>query len=262
MKNIKALKMTILVVCMSFATSLSAFAAPDGPVSLDQLESQATAQETTAAPVQETQAVQTAPATSQGSQGSSTADDARSSITEIANSSKLDTSSPTAQKAGAVMQNWGSKLMQILGYVISIGLGLITALDIVYMSIPPLRGILANGYVGSADQRPDHMQGNSNPGIGMIGGGGTTGWQQDRMNMTATNNNQPATGRMQFVTNAALNAVAAASTGDNPFKVWFKQQLPVLIIAPLLFVLAATGILANIGFFIGNYITSWISSMI
>ena len=62
--------------------------------------------------------------------------------------------------------------------------------------------------------------------------------------------------------NAALNATAAASTGDSPYKIYFKQQLPTIIVAPILFVLAATGILAQVGFFIGNYLTNWIGSLI
>ena len=260
MRNIKALKMTLLAVGLSVAFCFASYAAPDnssnGPVSLEQLQEQA---KETEAVIQETQA-------SKGSNGSYY-NDAGSAITNIAGSAKLDTESPEAQRIGNVMNSWAAKLMQILGYVISIGLGIVTALDITYIAIPPLRGILANGYTGTADTsgQAGGMPGGMGGGFGgggfggggFGGGYGGTGGMQARTAMGNTANNQPAGGRTQFVTNAALNAVASASSGANPFKVYMKQQAVVLVMAPLIFVLAATGVLARFGFWLGQMGAGW-----
>lgn len=258
MMNIRTLKTALLAVGLSVAFCFSAFAANDA-VSLDDLKKQA----------QETQ-VQIENNAGQGQQGqqSSNASNGASAIGNITKAAAMDTESPEAQKIGGVMNNWASKLMQVLGYIISIGLGLITALDVVYIAIPPLRGILANGYTGTADQQAGGMTGGmpgmagGMGGFGMGGGSYGMGGMQARTAMGNTANNQPAGGRTQFVTNAALNAVASASSGANPFKVYMKQQAVVLIMAPVIFVLAATGILSRVGFYIGNYITNWAESAI
>lgn len=260
--NMRTLKTTVLALGLSVAFCFSAFAT-EGASSLEELQQQA--QETTVA-VEETVPATAAP--SQGSNNSYSQMDNDSAIANIANAAKLDGNTPEAEKVGNIMNSWGAKIMQVLGYVISIGICIGIALDTCFIAIPPLRGILANGYIGTADQRSDFQQNNTMSGMGGVGmgrsgfGGGFNGMQQDRMNMQATNNNQPATGRIQLVSNAALNATAAASTGDSPYKIYFKQQLPTIIVAPILFVLAATGILAQVGFFIGNYLTNWIGSLI
>lgn len=261
--NIKTLKTALLAIGLSVVFCFSAFAAGDA-VSLDDLKKQA----------QETQAQIDANDnyTGQGQQrqqSSNASDNGASAIGNITKSAALDKESSEATRIGSVMNNWASKLMQILGYIISIGLGLVTALDVVYIAIPPLRGILANGYAGTADQQAggmnNGMQGGMGGGFGMgggygMGGGGYgMGSMQARTAMGNTANNQPAGGRTQFVTNAALNAVASASSGANPFKVYMKQQAVVLVMAPVIFVLAATGILSRVGFYIGEYITTWAS---
>jgi len=84
---------------------------------------------------------------------------------------------------------------------------------------------------------------------GMVGGA----MQGNQMAMQ----NQPARGRIQWVSNAALNAVATESTvgpdgkANGPFKTYIKDMVVVLVLTPVLLVLAFTGVLADLGFVIG-----------
>jgi cytochrome c oxidase assembly factor CtaG len=89
---------------------------------------------------------------------------------------------------------------------------------------------------------------------GMMGGGmGMSNMQGNQMAMQ----NQPARGRIQWVSNAALNAVATESTvgpdgkANGPFKTYIKDMVVVLVLTPVLLVLALTGVLADLGFVIG-----------
>lgn len=263
MKTKKTVKMVLLVFIMTIMFSFSAFASSNA-LSLEELQQQA----------QETQAV--IDDNSSESSDISYNSSGDSAIGYISDTAKLDKNDPTAQKVGKVMNSWAAKLMQILGYIISIGLGLVTALDVCYIALPPLRGILANGYVGTSDPKANSAGGmggigGMNPmgGIGSFGGGGMYGNRMGGMNsiggmgnsMGAQQNNQPATGRTQWVTNAALNAVTSASSGANPFKVYFKQQAVVCIMAPVIFVLAATGVLSNFGFMLGEVVSQWIGGI-
>lgn len=252
MRAIKAFKTAILVAGLSVAMCFPAFATSNGngPVSLEQLQEQAE---------QNNQAQTQAPtnSTGQGSNNSSSGivlDDGASAISGIANSGKMDVDDPTAAKVGSVMNNWAAKAMQICGYIISIGLGLVIAIDLIFIAIPPLRGVLSNGYAGNVSAQND-----GNPYNNGTSFYGSTA--QQSMNMSAQANNSPTSGRVQLVSNAALNAVTAASTGQNPFKMYLKEQLLTVIMAPAIYVLAATGILSRLGFFIGTTIGNWLGGL-
>lgn len=263
MKTKRTLKMTLLVFIMSVMFSFSAFAS-NGALSLEDLQNQQ----------QETQAVVNDNA-SQSYNVSSDYSTGKSAIGSISASAKMDTESEIATHVGTTMNSWAAKIMQILGYVISIGLGLITALDVCYIALPPLRGLLANGYVGTADKssQPGGAGGMGSPmgmgGINSMGMGGYgsrmggTNFMGSGMgsSMGAQQNNQPASGRTQWVTNAALNAVTSASSGANPFKVYFKQQAVVCVMAPIIYVLAATGVLSKFGFMLGEVVSTWIGGV-
>ena len=252
MRAMKALKTAILVAGLSVAMCFPAFATSNGngPVSLEQLQEQAE---------QNNQAQTQAPtnSTGQGSNNSSSGivlDDGASAISGIANSGKMDVDDPTAAKVGSVMNNWAAKAMQICGYIISIGLGLVIAIDLIFIAIPPLRGVLSNGYAGNVSAQNDNNPYNN--GTTFIGGS-----TMQSMNMSAQANNSPTSGRIQLVSNAALNAVTAASAGQNPFKMYLKEQLLTVIMAPAIYVLAATGILSRLGFFIGTTIGNWLGGL-
>lgn len=246
MKTKRTLKMTLLVFIMSVMFSFSAFAS-NGALSLEDLQNQQ----------QETQAVVNDNA-SQSYNVSSDYSTGKSAIGSISASAKMDTESEIATHVGTTMNSWAAKIMQILGYVISIGLGLITALDVCYIAIPPLRVLLANGYVGTADAGDMGAQQNNQPAYSR------TPWVTNSVTPAssgAQQNNQPASGKTQWVTNAALNAVKSASSGANPFKVYFKQQAVVCVMAPIIYVLAATGVLSQFGFMLGEVVSTWIGGV-
>lgn len=252
MRAMKALKTAILVAGLSVAMCFPAFATSNGngPVSLEQLQEQAE---------QNNQAQTQAPtnSTGQGSDNSSSGivlDDGASAISGIANSGRMDVDDPTAAKVGSVMNTWAAKTMQICGYIISIGLGLVIAIDLMFIAIPPLRGILSNGYAGSVSASQNDGNPYNNNSLNSM-------YTQNSMNLSAQTNNSPTSGRIQLVSNAALNAVTAASTGQNPFKIYLKEQLLTVIMAPAIYVLAATGILSRLGFFIGTTIGNWLGSL-
>lgn len=254
----KSVKVAILTACLSVALCFSAFAVDNGPSSLEDLQKQAT----------ETEAVLEDSGAGLEQPGVS-GNDGGSAIGNIANSAKLDTESESARRVGNVMNSWAAKLMQIMGYVISIGLGLITGLDLCYIAIPPLRGILANGHAGTPDTGAQGQAGGmggmgmssgmGGMGMGMSGGMGMgmSGGMGMRGGMGANGAQGQQAAQTQWVTNAALNAVASSASGVNPFKVYFKQQAVVCIMAPTIFVLAATGVLSKFGFMLGNAISKW-----
>jgi hypothetical protein len=90
-------------------------------------------------------------------------------------------------------------------------------------------------------------------GMGMSGMGGMGGQQQ-----------QGAGLKIQWVSNAALNAVASESTPgpngpQNAFKIYAKDMIIVLVITPIFLVLAVTGALTNLGFVLGDALVDFIA---
>ena len=75
-------------------------------------------------------------------------------------------------------------------------------------------------------------------------------------------------GRVQFVSNAALNAVAAQSQVDpqtgatvNPYKAYAKDMIVTLIVVPILLILALSGTLMDLGFLAGNAIAEGLQGL-
>lgn len=190
-------------------------------------------------------------------------------------------------------------IVQVLSYAITAFLAVRVVLDLTYIALPFTRGILANGYAGNAQAgaggMPNSMVGGGmgQPGMGMgmggmggmgmggmgMGGMGMRGgYGMNRMGgMGAMGGGMGATpgmnqqgnmlGRVQWVSNAALNAVASESTvgpdgkGNSPFKTYIHDMVIVLIMVPVLLVLAATGALTSLGFMLGNLLCDAIASI-
>ena len=175
------------------------------------------------------------------------------------------------KQAGGMIQKIATIIVQLASYVITAGLCVRVACDLAYIIIPPLRVFLANGYVGNPNVTGDmnNMQGGAIGTPGMVGGGmgigmhgGMAGMHGGMVGGAMQGNqmamqNQPARGRIQWVSNAALNAVATESTvgpdgkANGPFKTYIKDMVVVLVLTPVLLVLAFTGVLADLGFVIG-----------
>ena len=106
-------------------------------------------------------------------------------------------------------------------------------------------------------------------GMGMNRGmGGMAGGMGAMNNQMAGASQQPnMTGRIQWVSNAALNAVAGENIPGpdgravSPFKLYVKDMTVVLVITPILLVLAMTGTLTNLGFLLGDAIAKGIAGV-
>ena len=168
-------------------------------------------------------------------------------FSSIADAAKLNSISEGVSSVGSSMNSWGAKLMQFIGYILSIGLGLATAIDLCFIAIPPLRAVLANGYTGndkSLDVLPEVK--------------GLLPMKMGKAGVNPLIQNPSQTGqKTQWVSYAALNAITTASCGESPLKVYLKQRLGVILFVPVLFTLAATGVLSKLGFILGNSLALW-----
>jgi len=161
-------------------------------------------------------------------------------------------------------------------------------LDLLFIAIPFSRGLLANGYAGNAQAGGGAgMQGGMGGmgGMGSMGGMGGFGMNRggfgyNRMGAmggmsggmaggpAGANQQDTMVGRIQWVSNAALNAVAAESSVDpqtgkavSPFKIYVKDMAVTLVAVPVLLVLAITGALTNLGFLIGKAVAAAIGKI-
>lgn len=208
------------------------------------------------------------------------------SITESMDYSKADSEAVT--KAGSAINKYVGWVIKILAYVITAGLTLSIMIDIVYIVIPVSRKYLANGYMGNAaaggTPQTNGMNNNLTPGMGMPGMGMGMGMNAGMgMNRYGAMNgmggmggmadsqmaarNQPSGGRIQFLSNAALNAVATESVlgtdgkGQSAFKVYVSDMIVKLIITAVLITLCLTGIVSKLGFMLGDFIVNLVSKI-
>lgn len=183
-------------------------------------------------------------------------------------------------------------IVQVLSYAITAFLAVRVVLDLAYIGLPFTRGFLANGFAGNpqANQMGANNMGGMNGmggmgglggmngmggmggygmrgGYGMHGGmggmGGMNGMgMQAGAQATGLNQQGSVMGRIQWVSNAALNAVSAeTSTGQSPFRHYIKDMFLMLILVPILITLAVTGTLTNLGFMLGNLVCDAIESI-
>ena len=197
--------------------------------------------------------------------------------------------SASTAKVNSGLSRIASFLIQILSYFLTAFLAVRVVLDLVYIAIPFSRSILSNGYEGNAGaggmQQPGMggmgMGGMGMGGMGMRGGYGMGGMGMNRMGMGgmgmggmgSMNGMQgqggasPAMGRVQFVSTAALNAVASESMPgpdgrpQSALKIYAKDMTVVLVITPVLLTLAATGVLTKLGFLIGDMLARAIANI-
>lgn len=188
----------------------------------------------------------------------------------------------------------GSKIFQYLSVLVSVGVLVMVGVDMVFITLPFTRKYLANGYMGNPggvdpNQNPGlaggGMQGGM-PGMGMGGGygsrmggmgmGGGYGSRMGGMGMAnpmagrggmmgeqAAMQNQPALGRVQWVSNAALNAIASESASNQIALIGYIKSMSVtIVLASIILVLASTGVLGTLGAAIGSKISGFLQSFI
>ena len=154
------------------------------------------------------------------------------------------------------------KVAQLLVHVISYGLtAALTVrvlLDLTYIAVPFIRVILANGYTGTASQSNSGGFGGGGFGGGGFGGGGFGS------SSSGSSHGQGNPGKIQWVQNEALNAVAEQQSNKGvgaQFKLYSKEMTITLVAVPILLVLALTGALWKLGFAIGYAISAIIGSI-
>jgi len=187
-------------------------------------------------------------------------------INDLGEATDMRVSMKEAGKASAGIKKLISIIVQILAYVIIFGLVLRVVIDLTYIGLPFSRGILANNFQGAASTTPGgpSMGGMHRP-FGHDPTGSFGGYRRPGLDGRA-NIQKNAAGRLQLVSNAALNAVAAESTPgpdgrpSNPFKLYVKDMIVVLVITPIILVLVISGVLTQLGFIIGEILARAISN--
>lgn len=187
-----------------------------------------------------------------------------------------------------------SIVVQILAYAITAGLTLRVILDLMFIALPFTRSFLGNGYAGNSAVGGNGMgmQGGMGGMNGMGGMGspmGGMGMGMNRMGMNRMGMNgmgmngmgmngmqagmggpqQQAsmTGRVQLVSNAALNAVASEQTitpdgrSKSALKIYVADMIPTLVAVPVLLVLAMSGALTQLGLLLGEALAAGISTL-
>jgi len=228
------------------------------------------------------QTVTQAPAQDTQSQPATTGKSNNDFIDSLANS--MDYSQPESAEVkafGEKVQKITSIIVQALVYLITAAMVISKVIDLFYIAIPLTRTFLANGYMGNGAaggtaMNPGGTMGGM-PGMGggfgggfgggmggryggMNGGFGMGGSMMDSNSAMAANTNQPNKGRIQIVSNAALNAVAQESVigpdgkAHSAFKTYFKDMTISLIATPMMLVLCITGVISKLGFALGGFL--------
>lgn len=168
-----------------------------------------------------------------------------------------------------------SFLVQVLAYFATACLTLRVVLDLVYILVPFSRVLLSNGHRGTAqDTQQNNNFGGMNSGFGSMNsgfgsmnsgfGGMNSGFGSmnsgfGSANQNNMNQNNPHL-RVQLVSGAALNAVASEERGMMALKIYAKDMVIVLVLAPIFLVLAINGTLIDLGFLLGNALSNLLSS--
>lgn len=202
-------------------------------------------------------------------------------INNLKNATNLSAPSEGANKINQGITKAASFVIQVISWFITACLVIRIVLDLCYITIPFTRGFLGNGHQGNAQQQGQPGMGAGMGGMGMgagMGGmSGGFGGGYNRMGMggmggmgagMGAQQQQQPVGRVQWVSNAALNAAASEQLpigpdGQKPnaLKMYAKEMTVVLIVTPLLLVLGISGALTNLGFLLGDLLTQAIGSI-
>lgn len=171
-------------------------------------------------------------------------------VDEIKDATKIDGTSAGATKINRGIKKVASFIIQILSYLLTILLTLRVLCDLIYIVIPFSRGLLGGG---------------AQPAVGQPGMGGQAGMGMNGMGMNGMAGGmggQPGMAGQQgsgftIVSNAAINAIQQ----PTPLKFYAKDMMITLIVVPILIILAVTGVLADLGFMLGDLIAKMIGGI-
>lgn len=182
----------------------------------------------------------------------------------------LSEPSQTATKINDFTSKIASFIINVVAYFTTAFLAVKVIMDLCYIAIPFTRSILCNGYQGNVQTNGYPMgQQNGVGGTGQFGmnKGGMYNNMQMQGQMQGQGQITPASGRIQLISNEALNAVAAEAVmspngkPNNAMVVYAKSATKLLVLTSLLVVLAISGALTNLGFLLGEIISNGISSI-
>ena len=270
----------IITVCMlALGTPVTAFAS-----SLDEVVSSSgtTKQQTTEN--KQTQSNQQTQSTQQSQSNQKPDYSTEQYLEDMNKANDLSAPSPGATKVNQGITKVASFIVQILSYFITAFLVVRVLVDLCYICVPFTRSFLANGYGGNPQTGGGMGTQQSGMGMGMnsgmggmgmgIGMGMHGGYGMNRMGMGGMGiqggnapGANPAMGRVQWVSTAALNAAAAEQIvgpdgkAISPLKMYAKDMIVVLVITPVLLTLAITGVLTDLGFLIGKLIADTVSGI-
>ncbi len=159
-------------------------------------------------------------------------------------------------------------IVQVISYLITILLALRVVVDLGFIALPFVRTFLGNGYMGNSQAGaggvPNSLGINSG-GMGMGSAGGMG--MQNNMRLASPQQQPNISGRIQWVSNAALNAVAGENIVGpdgkdvSPFELYIKDMVVVLTVIPILITLAVTGALTNIGFVLAQVLVGLLTKI-
>ena len=203
-------------------------------------------------------------------------------LQDLSDASRLDVDFSGNSSGQAAIKKVAGIIVTWLSYFLVAFLVVRVVLDLTYIALPFTRSILANGYGGNAAAGGGGM-GMQQPGMGGMGMGGMgmgagmggmgmggMGMGMNRMGMNRMGMGgmggmqggqmgaNPAMGRVQWVSSAALNAVASESMPgpdgkpQSALKYYAKDMTIVLVVTPILLTLAITGVLSSLGFLLGD----------
>lgn len=140
-------------------------------------------------------------------------------------------------------------IVQVLSYTITCLLVVRIVLDLAYIALPFLRKFLNRGQPGAGEMQGSMIGGQQNPRYGSINQG------------TPMGDKAPSSMQIQWISNAAINAVEQETNGNKAFRLYVKEMIVVLVFVPVLITLTVTGTLTNLGFTIGGALVSLLSSL-
>ena len=298
MKKVMTLMLCGMLVFGTASISASAASLDDvvngNQTKIEQQETQAQTPETQPSTNNQTKSSQTNSGSVSHNSGNSQVSNGNY-LNELKDATDLSETSATATNVNNALKKLVTIVVQVLAYAVTALLTLRVVIDLMYVAIPFSRTFLGNGYMGNAQvgaggMPNSQMQGGMAGGMGgMQGGmggmgmsryggmggmgmnrgmGGMAGGMGAMNNQMAGASQQPnMTGRIQWVSNAALNAVAGENIPGpdgravSPFKLYVKDMTVVLVITPILLVLAMTGTLTNLGFLLGDAIAKGIAGV-
>lgn len=263
-------RLAACMVLMYVMTGVLGAAFAAGPVSLEDLANSPTPVATQAPAA--TQAPTATPAATPNMANPTDFVDAMKDAT------KMDVSGAEVQAITSPLVRVVGMVVQVIGIVVTVGLSLRVAIDLLYIAVPFCRVALANGHQGNPQAGNQAM---GQPGMGSTFGGGYGGYGRSTFGggygggfgspmggmgmgaMGAMGSNANADqgsmmGRIQWVSGAALNAVAAENTVGpdgkvkKPFVEYAKDMAVTLVAVPILLVLLWSGALQNLGFMLGQ----------